>query len=781
MAFDASKLVSGFAKTAANIANKSVGNAKKIRNKIDENQLDAGSDHPILTALANSAAQKEIIPVDPGRTARWQVEQDDEKQRMLESSPGYHGDTLEKIQDKMTGSLNPEFVEEWENANDIENQEKQHQAEYEDWLDNRESSRPEYSKRILRQASMGTIADPEVPDSMLEGWDRGFGEYERRTTDMNKGWNIDWENLWMPASANITPEPVRNVYDDYFYNLDRHGIRDEDAISQTWENGGVDQNLIDDGYSPGSRESNLMTGEQYLRYINEIGIPGRDVRDIDPDRIYNKQSEQENYGFVPYITSEDSLRDYRAGASNQYVSNIFNNIANSRKFLSAHGVLPEYKLTYDGRDIDGYAFTDRAYIWSKTRPDVMDYEQLQPGQEVPEGSSPVSLYMRPEGGGKPISMTGYDDYTGTVYLEDGSSVPVDYFNEAGFADVSRPGDLVFGYTDDVPDLELKDGTVLKPYDVNAIIDGLETKDGSVSEDYGFLGLANPSPGTFTPAGIWDMMAQSAPYFHPATAIAKGIANSNVNGTGVNYMNDWQNDSYRLISEDPTREQVMSAAAGSMALPFTEMIWGPLGHSLTHMSPTRWIAQKAANKIGRLAGRSEPVMDDVMATSLPAAMAFGASDEGLEEIPGNIVENLQTSGLSDWYANRATDDEGNILPVDAMGRPVYEDTAWWERLLNFAKDAPEAYASGAVLGGLLGPLNLNEYRYRNLEERINAANKSDLEKPKGMEDLDARKTVQENMPALLSDYGRMSMENEDSNRSWLEDSNVIQPRHYGRRG
>jgi hypothetical protein len=106
--------------------------------------------------------------------------------------------------------------------------------------------------------------------------------------------------------------------------------------------------------------------------------------------------------------------------------------------------------------------------------------------------------------------------------------------------------------------------------------------------------------------------------------------------------------------------------------------------------------------------------------------MGAVGEGLEEIPGNIVEEFQGgSGLSGWYADDMyRDAEGNLTTdpaLDENGNPTNQvaydsqgnvikntNTDLVGRLHNFGEDIPLSFIGGMTLGSTLGAPAIRSY-------------------------------------------------------------------------
>lgn len=534
----------------------------------------------------------------------------------------------------------------------------------------------------------------------------------------------EW-NIFGLTSQQKTPEPVRNLYDYYFNQEDENAVRNEDAISTKLTNedeyGKVVRNdLIDDGADPASREAMYMTGEQYLKYRNQLGLPGRDVRYINPDEIYSKQDEMENYGFVPYIVSDDGMNKFNDDASSAFVSNVFNNLADARRRLT------DYTLNYDGQTYSGKDFDKNIRLWdqrtSGKKPKLV-YNQ----EEASEYAIPQSVvaydydnnkrYVAPN---EPIEITTEED--GRIHWRFNDNPDDDWWfeNEEDQSnslkhEPAQDGEYIGAWLNQEP-LILDSGQIIRA-DKAADL----WKNYADYADYGPLDIARPSVENPIEEGGWlpwfvDMALSSAPYFHPVSAGAKAGGNmwSNANAMQPGYQ-DYLNGTYSLISENPTREQQLTSASGSLILPFTERIWGPLGEAMFKVGPT----EKILNTLN--------VPETITQRTVPRLLT-GASDEGFEEIAGNIVEDYQSNGL-DWYANDKikVDENGNpmldfegnpIVERDSQGRAIKEPTNAGGRLRNFVLDAPLAYLGGATLGGGLGLVNApsyyNEYKQAQAE-------------------------------------------------------------------
>ena len=688
----ATGIVKSTASATSDMASSAVNNAYKAGKRAGGNEIEKTP--AFLQNVGNIFAKKELTSITPEKAALFNVSNPYAEEK-------YHTYETPDFWDYDGRDLSDETVE-------------QHKADFQKYVDDRNEDAKRFNTLMnnVNFAQSTVDKSASVSENQLDsGYNRYFGENLRRFSDENGNFSIDGENLWMPISVNKAPDAALNVYDDYFAKLDKKGWKDEDAISNNWTHGVIDPYLIDDGADPRSRQALFMTGRQYKRYIQQLGMPGRNLLDINDDMIYSKQDEMEKYGFIPYITNDIYLDNYRAAAAPRHVSNIFNNVAHSRRHLFGD----QYKITKDGKEISGNLFDNRFQNWRNSvgaiDPSKVTLLSDRGLDGVTENSVPLALYVG-DSNNYIVDMDFTTDASGIVTLDNGDRIPL---SEADVRyEPAINGETIYAYYDTEP-LELEDGTMVNPLDAylieaaevaeNSEDDNLSASDYGVSIDYGKYGLGNPYP-KFVESPVartWDLMAQSVPYFHPATGIAKGISDSLNDSTGISYLTNFDG-SYSMIQHDPTADELWGAATGSAMMPFTEMIIGPLGASLFKASPSRFLTQKTVNSLGKLLGREKPVLSDEIATKIPVQYLFGASDEGLEEIPGNITEHIQSDGYKNWESDRVYNPE--------TGRMEYVDTPWPKKVSNFGQEIPSSYGYGTLLGGILGPLNRGKY----LEER-----------------------------------------------------------------
>ena len=251
----------------------------------------------------------------------------------------------------------------------------------------------------------------------------------------------------------------------------------------------------------------------------------------------------------------------------------------------------------------------------------------------------------------------------------------------------------------LPPMELEDGTVIPGDTMRKIISQMNGEDAGVDIDYGPLGIGNPNPTNPEngfpngPSGFvpWfvDMALSSAPYFTTPTAIPMAVGNMGTAVQGIKPGANINDGTYRLMSEDPTFDEIATPAMASLLMPLTERIWGPVGSRMIGEKGGGPISSGAGKVFERVLGKGPRA--ELAKTNVPLRLLTGALDEGLEEIPGNIMEELQNSGLANWYM------------TDNMG----ENRG--DRWGNFWQDAPSSFFGGSVLGGAFGLGRTSEYQ------------------------------------------------------------------------
>lgn len=175
--------------------------------------------------------------------------------------------------------------------------------------------------------------------------------------------NQSYEDFFIDNGASEEDVAAMSIRDD----ADILAQLGEGTLDQTTNAGATgDAGVIDDGssYDYNHVTSNWMTGTQYLRYIEELGIQGRPIELIDPRGIYNKQEELVNYGFVPYTPDWMSAIERNGANLMMLPGRVAGEVGNLREHIT-----PDYTISIDGRSISGRDFDERVtpYIQQNIR------------------------------------------------------------------------------------------------------------------------------------------------------------------------------------------------------------------------------------------------------------------------------------------------------------------------------------------------------------------------------------------------------------------------------
>lgn len=625
------------------------------------------------------------------------------------SSDELFGQSLEKANEDIIGpSLEPRFEFDESKSDDIN-----------------------YIRKAFAQEQEGRKSPQDM--NLLERFNE---EAKRRMTD-NEGNLVnplDWNLLGFTSQR--TSSPATKALYDYYFKQEDDNLRNGDPLARiadaqqrrrAVDNAGevLDPYAIDDGVDPRSRESLFMTGEQYIKYRDEFGIPGRDVEDIDPNEIYSKQDEQDQYGFTPYITNAESLQKFHDDAAPHALSNVFNRLANARRKNT------DFNVNFNGQNISGHDLIRQGNLWwQRNAGKINDAEVITDPSKVTEDSVPYAYTLKDSNGdlivAKSALVNSYIDEQNrpVMQFEDGDIWTFDdmddYRDSLGEQPVAD-GEYT-SYWKNIEPLILDDGTKLRADQAEEL---LKNSNYQNYADYGDFNFSqpfiddpfkdkqgnfnlNPAENSFLP-WITDVALGSVPFFFKPTAAAQGIGNATASYTGFQPgYQDFLNGTYSLLSDNPTREEQVSATLGSLALPVTEHLWGNIGGSM--------VGKPLMRAIGKNEADIAPLL----------RYGMGTVGEGLEEIPGNVVEEFQGgSGLSGWYADDMyRDADGNLTTdpaLDENGNPTnrvaYDnqgnvikntDTDLVGRLHNFGEDIPLSFIGGMTLGSTLGAPAIRSY-------------------------------------------------------------------------
>lgn len=533
-------------------------------------------------------------------------------------------------------------------------------------------------------------------------------EFRRRIFDQNGDIKnpLNWNIMGLSSQSQTSPG-ARAMYESYF---DRQR-GDNGVVSR----GAVSPTLIDDGHSAASREAMYMTGEQYINYRN-AGIPGRDIYDIDPNEIYSKQDEMETSGFIPYITNEVSQNNFSELADANELNNAFQHLANARRENTDFGV------NFEGRQYSG-AELQRAIqpFQRRLNEQVNDQSRIvNDRDQASEFAVPhvPQYHIRDDASGQ------VQDYDGEPVVKERQADGKIYFEWADgtwarFADEDdvrssmtmnyRPAND--GEEDqatmwlELDPLTLADGTQIRADKAQQLFSQLGNEE---ALDYGPLGWGRQSvegPGQGFLPWVTDMALGSMPLFWWPTSIAQAGGQTMSSATGMRPGSDnFINGTYSMLSDRPTEEQRTAATVGSAIMPFTERLYGNIGGNL-------------ATKVAPRPVRN--FFNNIEKTHPGLQYLAGTAGEALEEIPGNLVEEMmQGNGPAEFYADEVTDENGNMLRNE-QGMPIRDrNTDAMQRVRNFIADAPDALLGGAVLGGVLGFPSVAQYNrdYQNYHNR-----------------------------------------------------------------
>lgn len=554
-------------------------------------------------------------------------------------------------------------------------------------------------------------------------------EVTRRFTDGNGNFEfnpLNW-NLLGFTSQNQTPDAARALY-DFHFNQEDNNLREGDPLARVAaaqqrrravDNAGevLDPYAIDNGVDPRSRESLFMTGEQYIKYRDEFGLPGRDVKDIDPNEIYSKQDEQDRFGFIPYITSEESLNKFHDDAAPHAVANLFNHLANARRENT------DFDVNFNDMRISGHDLIRQGNLWwQRNAGKINDAEVITDPSKVTEDSVPYTYVLTDANGDKIVAksalVNSYIDEQNrpVMQFEDGdiwTFDDMDDYQRSLGEKVTGDGEYA-AYWKNIEPLVLDDGTRLRADQAEQLLSNSNYQNYADYGDFNFnqpfiddpfkdrqgnFNL-NPAENSFLP-WITDVALGSVPYFFKPTAAAQGIGNAAASYTGFQPgYQDFLNGTYSLLSDNPTREEQISATLGSLALPVTEHLWGNIGSNM--------IGKPLMRAIGKNEADIAPLL----------RYGMGAVGEGLEEVPGNVVEEFQGgSGLSGWYADDMYRDADGNLTTENTGTRAYDsqgnvikntNTDLVGRLRNFGEDIPLAFIGGMTMGSTLGAPAIKSY-------------------------------------------------------------------------
>lgn len=606
------------------------------------------------------------------------------------------------------------------------------------WLKQSEDQRLKDIERMALNPNFDAGFDPQKSftgtiDSMSD-WDMPTKDSNRTYNDlfMSEGYQPkeDQDNWWDHAGNFAALSGFDGTNPEFRTLATYHGNPSDTAEVQNQAAGELSKAVdryhdsgVDDGtLNENNLTSNFMTGDRYIQYRN-AGIPGMDVEDIDPNAIYNKRAEQGENGFLPYVPNDSALLKMSTQNVLAMPSDLASGLRNLRE-----DVLP-YTIDVDGRKISSADFDqDKAYKYHQAAAEEAR-EQVENSPEVYEiiGKDGGVIYDQDS----PV-IDAYEDASGNVNVSfangksitldgEGYESPIDEFQYMFQTEGNRrrkAPEL------NLPNYVMKNGEEMNIEDVERVLNDIaymsnpdekkDLDDPGVNYDFGLLNERKPQSmtgeltkgdwGDIVPIA-WDTVASSAPYFAKKIAWPVGLSNAY---TASRDIDPYQTESDRTyvgpgkIGDDVRAEMeeqgvdvdeyekrrngsnYVQRIGANAFMPLTEYGWGNIG-------------EKVSNPIVKLMHRK--LGDKAW---MPAAdWASGVIGEGLEEIPGNIMEEGTREGFTDsWYADYLRDRETGEILRDENGMPLKAYNGGIGNTENYGRfweDAPESFILGSGLG------------------------------------------------------------------------------------
>lgn len=645
----------------------------------------------------------------------------------------------------------------------------QYEKELSEDLDSYNQQELQWAKDHAKSDLMATwpLGDEEGLQEELakiDAWTSVPGIYadERRRWYDEEGNLSSNPNIFGITSQRKTPQVARDLY-DYRFALHDQADDDEDYLTSRMSGGVVNPGDIDDG-DPRGREAEKMTGEQYYKYRTEYGLPGRPVEDIvnDPYTLYSKQDEMDNYGFIPYLTSDEAMygnkdeqaaavRDFLVSLFNPYgtegympdesggydvgyaapnllkifdpynygfqgeaaldlVNNLYGDFSNVRRNSS------DFVVT-DGADkFSGKGFVDSYDKWSRAH-EGESFGLVSDPAEAIEGAVPVGAYNEKTGEYAPEAFNGIMAEDGSVYVRFSDGSEWNFANEDEFKDkISYPpvdeNNAVFWYN--IPPVEMQDGKAIRWDKARDIADEILGNANNGLVDYGIFN--------------WNKPAVQMPEFDKWPEELPGwIAEGNLAPWATDML--FGSLPYFLLPIGEFQGLAHAASRAHGIRPGRDFDTGE--YSFISEDPTKKLANDQAFSAGVLP-LTEHIWGPLGTNTIGQAWKFakkqlglkppsdnplvrilsGALGEAAEEIPGNIFEEGENTGFDEWYWDYADQ------MFDKAGRPIRVPTSRSGQVHNFAMDAPESMAGGGLLGGAFGSVGeiVNAVQRKRLKDR-----------------------------------------------------------------
>lgn len=545
----------------------------------------------------------------------------------------------------------------------------------------------------------------------------------------------DRERVRNAPNRYATPE-VSTLRDRSDYKMKANRLRMEAEEPENESEAYIRQHVDTIESDPQGERSNLMTGEKYIWYINEMGTGGRDPRTIDPNKVYNKLDEFKYYGFTPIIDNKDQLTsmyaDNAIGGPGALVNKFADVLEDNRG---------DYFIDYGGQRINGDQFDNAAYDYFSK---VVGEELSNPADNryISKDQLTDTILNDPNYAKFKIKGMNITDENGEVFELEGAtnfvvdqammnlieqtgdtSLPIDVYPKLadGSDYLDEDGDplvISFDSLDELNNsgaLSWSQELAMDPNDPDIIgairVDPMMLDDMQVpymsaydisqnqagDYDFGPMNINKPrdrqesfiewddeSNGfkmnfeDFVP-GMINMGLNSLPYMAPWQIMAPATVSNMYRASQGLDARSLDGLSYQNIAENITDDRYKANVMGEAFIPLSEKAFGVGGQEW--LNPATWLRGGIKNS------KAFPLIET-------AGSILG---EGFEEVVQEPIEQAQQHGVAGMFADQLIDEYG--YPVfDASGHEVKDvNTPFINRAFNYGKEIPNDMLAGSLMG------------------------------------------------------------------------------------
>lgn len=528
-------------------------------------------------------------------------------------------------------------------------------------------------------------------------------------------------------------------------------VDNNQILGPVLQTGEFRNSLLDDGsMTPETLRSSDMTGDQYIRYQQELGTGGRPIEEINPNGVYNKQEEFSYYGFQPIIQDEDQLRSMSADSVFQggnklvnkfsdirednrgdwFINNVqqedgsilnnlngdyfrnnigtyFNNVVGpQRNTMDQNRFIGQDQLTEDIINDPNYSkqalkglilsFDGVEYNYPGAAGYDIDEDQLAEFQRTGDYTLPITIYLTDRNGN-------------TYYQENGEPVSIEFESVNEYNDVMDAN----GLRTDVQESFDPDDYIVQAVRIDPFVmeDGTEVpyrtammlaSDEGGTYDYGPFNINKPrdevTPFIEYDDGNWnfsmedvvpgmiDIALNSAPYMAPVQVMAPLTASNMYQAAKGIDARSLDNGMYEQVAENPTWDQYLSNVGGELLIPLSEHLMGVGAGAAGRKTLFDRLAPRLTERMNRSA--AAPLLN----------LGRSTLGEGWEEVLQNPIEEAQQSGIRGMYANQL-DDKFGQPDFDATNHPRLDyNTPLSQRIGNAVTGLPNDFLAGAMMGG-----------------------------------------------------------------------------------